>query len=517
MRARPLLRCGLAALVLVLASGALVASSAHAAPDCDGDNPPPVCDPEPPPPPGPVARNLRLYVPGDNDAVPVATAVMNEVLDRVAPANRSVLAGKTVTVHVIPGSWDLTELPRWQDKRGQDIKDDPYERSYDEIRGVAGSNGSSLDAAAGEETLFVPRPINSPVPAEALLGNVLTHELGHLVKAGLTRDQGTRLTDLRIAARQRFKKGETADIIGHGNDLKSFEYTTWNDDEFFAEGTAAWFERNDGGRYLRSWVRDHDPGLYALLDEVYDVPPAPRYCERHRATKVLRAGAGNVSATPGPDVIVGTSGRDVIFAGDGDDLVCAGGGNDAVSGEQGNDRLRGESGPDSMAGGAGDDGLVGAAGEDILLGEAGNDYLIDDIPGNPGQAPEPGDGDDHMEGGPGNDRIYGGTGGDSLTAGTGIDALFGGDGEDHLSVQDGHGDDLVDGEDDFDLCSVDDGDDRYRCALRIITEPSLPPGPPPEIAPDTTTTTRPTTTTTRPATTTTVPPPRPGDPPRHEP
>lgn len=41
-----------------------------------------------------------------------------------------------------------------------------------------------------------------------------------------------------------------------------------------------------------------------------------------------------------------------------------------------------------------------------------------------------------------------------------------------MSVQDGNGGDHVDGEDDIDVCRVDDGDDRYRCALWIDTEPA---------------------------------------------
>ncbi|MGH9224818.1 MAG: DPP IV N-terminal domain-containing protein [Acidimicrobiales bacterium] len=85
-------------------------------------------------------------------------------------------------------------------------------------------------------------------------------------------------------------------------------------------------------------------------------------------------GAGNITGTPGNDVICGSEGSDAIAGGGGNDVILGLGGADRVSGDGGNDRVFGGFGDDQVVGGDGDDIVSGGPGTDSVIGNAGTDH-----------------------------------------------------------------------------------------------------------------------------------------------
>ncbi len=82
-------------------------------------------------------------------------------------------------------------------------------------------------------------------------------------------------------------------------------------------------------------------------------------------------GAGDISGTPGNDVICGSPGHDRIAGLGGNDIISGFGGDDQISGGEGNDTLFGGQGFDSLLGGPGIDFLSAGPDNDRILAEAG--------------------------------------------------------------------------------------------------------------------------------------------------
>lgn len=387
---------------------------------------------------------------GSSAALPSVHLWLNEVLDRVADGNRAELEGRTVRVHVIPRGMNLTEIPLWADKRGQ--------TRWDAMRGVFRScSGSTLDLAVGEELVTALRPTSSPddyeSPTDAELGRTLVHEIGHAVFCGLTPSQDALVEDLRAAAFDRYPTG----VVGIDP-----AYTVSRSTEYFAEGSAAWFQVGVHSSYRRAWLSANDPGLYGLVDAVFAMPSTPRHCDGERATMVLPAGGATVTGpyNGGRDVVVGSSSRDIIDVGTGSDLVCAGGGDDVVTGGTSNDTLYGEAGNDDLQGGNNDDELFGGPGNDTYHGDGHDDWLSD----------SGGGGSDVMWGGSGDDVLAGGDAPDILVDDIGEDELIGGAGADWLLANDSDGvtpdsvyGDLNTLDTDDDACAVDPTDTVVAC------------------------------------------------------
>ncbi|MCV2893760.1 Hint domain-containing protein [Lentibacter sp. XHP0401] len=131
---------------------------------------------------------------------------------------------------------------------------------------------------------------------------------------------------------------------------------------------------------------------------------------------------GGYIADPEGDVIDGLDNA----AGTNDDSVVAGAGDDTVFSYAGNDTIDGGAGNDSLDGGDGDDTLAGDTGNDTLQGWFG---------------------DDALEGGAGDDSLIGWTGDDTIAGGTGADSIEGGDDQDLIILEDGFGNDTIDGGD----------------------------------------------------------------------
>ncbi len=92
-------------------------------------------------------------------------------------------------------------------------------------------------------------------------------------------------------------------------------------------------------------------------------------------------GSGDITGTPGDDVICGSEGPDRISGGGGNDVIYGFGGDDQISGGDGNDRL---------FGGTGNDFITGGTGTDFVSGGPGNDRMVAD----PGERLDPGAGTD---------------------------------------------------------------------------------------------------------------------------
>ncbi|WP_299417045.1 Hint domain-containing protein [uncultured Sulfitobacter sp.] len=155
------------------------------------------------------------------------------------------------------------------------------------------------------------------------------------------------------------------------------------------------------------------------------------------------SGSDNLGGEGGNDTIYGGGGTDGIGGGDGDDLIDGGAGNDGIGGDAGNDTIYGGAGNDGIGGGAGNDLIDGGAGNDGIGGEAGNDTIFG------------GAGDDGMGGGDGDDEVYGGAGNDEISGDAGNDSVYGGTGDDSLSG--GTGDDFIDGGEGSDTITLEDG------------------------------------------------------------
>lgn len=189
----------------------------------------------------------------------------------------------------------------------------------------------------------------------------------------------------------------------------------------------------------------------------------------------VHAGAGDdsVEAGSGDDTVFGWGGADTILGGDGADSLDGDSGSDSLDGGIGNDTLIGDDGNDTLRGGEGDDEIYVSEGANIISGDGGNDIVfagddIDDISGGDGaDTLYGGDGADTIEGdaghdtiggGFGNDILGGGSGNDSISGDSGTDELHGGLGDDTLHA--GLGDDTIFGNEGADQIRGDGGDDQ---------------------------------------------------------
>lgn len=146
---------------------------------------------------------------------------------------------------------------------------------------------------------------------------------------------------------------------------------------------------------------------------------------------VVGACSNRLTATEGPDLLVGTTHGDAVSALGGDDKVATGQGADCLAGDAGRDELDGGTDDDQITGGLGRDRLFGGAGEDIIRGNQDRDH----INGGSGNDRLRGDaGSDFLAGGSNNDTLLGGSGADSLRGETGNDRINGGAGNDSINA-----------------------------------------------------------------------------------
>ena len=96
---------------------------------------------------------------------------------------------------------------------------------------------------------------------------MVLHELAHAYHHRVVKhDQ----PDLK-AAFERAKASGDYDAVLHINGKRQRHYALSNDQEYFAEGSEAFFGTNDFYPFVRAELKEHDPELYALLARLWGV------------------------------------------------------------------------------------------------------------------------------------------------------------------------------------------------------------------------------------------------------
>jgi hypothetical protein len=197
--------------------------------------------------------DLRVVDGGVAAAGPPAEAEMGEVLGAVHGADRSRLAGYSVRLDIIPTGGSLTDLPAFGFLNGRTTFDG---RPYSSLRAVGPTvAATTVTYAVGAEQV-VPGLQSAYGP-----GFAVAHESGHVVRH-LALSSGEDATLRRLYAGRRALGGPWLT-----------DYAGSNDDEYFADATAAYFGHpwsdDTAGRFSRTWLAANDPGLLDLLRQVY--------------------------------------------------------------------------------------------------------------------------------------------------------------------------------------------------------------------------------------------------------
>lgn len=94
---------------------------------------------------------------------------------------------------------------------------------------------------------------------------VILHELAHGYHDQVL---GFDHPDILAAYRQAREAGRYEDVLLYtGRRVKHYGLT--NHKEYFAEGTEAYFYRNDFYPFVRAELKEHDPGLHAVLEKIW--------------------------------------------------------------------------------------------------------------------------------------------------------------------------------------------------------------------------------------------------------
>ncbi|WP_421673392.1 hypothetical protein, partial [Streptomyces albus] len=168
-----------------------------------------------------------------------------------------------------------------------------------------------------EENLLGEQPGDPSFSREEEGHSDLTHELAHAIRHGaLNREQKQLITDVFNAQKEKEERGEAGtwpDGLRHGPLGGYPNYSSWNEDEFFAQLTNVWLgvnggddmhtmlPRNNGAQ----WVRDSLPDMVPLLEWLYGPGAEPGHYEVNRYVEHLPSEvsgqevSGPASALPG--------------------------------------------------------------------------------------------------------------------------------------------------------------------------------------------------------------------------
>ena len=166
-----------------------------------------------------------------------------------------------VSIVIVPAEISMTALPEFAHLQGKKTFDG---RDWSAVRGMGGTatpSGKFSMAVAEESIVPVPNTI-SRYPATY---SVAMHELAHVLEAkGMTKPQQARVKQLYAAHQQRDP--------GDANDTWTDKYGAANEQEYFAQSTNAFFDRNvmDKNHSGRAWLQKNDPDMYAFLVDLYD-------------------------------------------------------------------------------------------------------------------------------------------------------------------------------------------------------------------------------------------------------
>jgi len=191
---------------------------------------------------------FRAAITVSDDAIERAQYIVNQMLSN-ASATRDEMKAIGFKVEIIGKDQVLTDLPDYSNLKGKTTLDG---RDYDKgTRGV----GSKRMCSIGEENLLC---LSGQRYREE---DILVHEFSHSIMAHM--DASTRAM-IDIAYKNAAEKKLYPDGI----------YMMRNSREYWAEGTQAWFDvtlRHDvnGGYNTQEKLREHDPQLASILEQVY--------------------------------------------------------------------------------------------------------------------------------------------------------------------------------------------------------------------------------------------------------
>jgi hypothetical protein len=183
-----------------------------------------------------------------------AQTVARQVANR--PDIQQAMFKQKVTLVIIPADKKMTDLPEFASLRGKQTFDG---RPWDEVRGSGGTRlpDGRLVVGVCEENL-------AKLPTDSYGGNysVAMHELAHsLQNYCLPKPEAQAITQAYEA--RKAAGGPWTEKYGSSNEM-----------EYFAQGTNAWFGRNDPvGQNGAAWVKANDPALAASLQKIYGDPP----------------------------------------------------------------------------------------------------------------------------------------------------------------------------------------------------------------------------------------------------
>jgi Mlc titration factor MtfA (ptsG expression regulator) len=101
---------------------------------------------------------------------------------------------------------------------------------------------------------------------------MVLHELAHGYHDRFI-ERGYRNASIRRALTQAREAG-LYEEVQHISGRMRRHYAATNPMEYFAEGTEAYFGKNDFFPFDREELREYDPGLYRLLEELWEVKAA---------------------------------------------------------------------------------------------------------------------------------------------------------------------------------------------------------------------------------------------------
>ena len=166
-----------------------------------------------------------------------------------------------VSIVIVPAEVSMTALPEFAHLQGKKTFDG---RDWSAVRGMGGTatpSGKFSMAVAEESIVPVPNTI-SRYPATY---SVAMHELAHVLEAkGMTKPQQARVKQLYAAHQQRDP--------GDAKDTWTDKYGAANEQEYFAQSTNAYFDRNVMAKNHsgRAWLQKNDPDMYAFLVDLYE-------------------------------------------------------------------------------------------------------------------------------------------------------------------------------------------------------------------------------------------------------
>ncbi|MHB8875185.1 MAG: hypothetical protein ACYC8T_15975 [Myxococcaceae bacterium] len=212
--------------------------------------------PPPPPPGGQMFGGVVLRGPSASAAAAAEGRRALEMLTR-RPDIQERLRAARVSMVIIPADKKLTDMPEFASLRGRRTFDG---RLWDDVRGVGGTSVKDRSIAFGvaEETLA-----HLPGDTYPRGYNVAVHELAHVIhNTGLPACDKDAIDEAYLA--RKAAGGPWTEAYGSSN---AFEY--------FAQGTNAFFGKNQGmGENGAPWVKQNDPALYRLLERVFGPAPA---------------------------------------------------------------------------------------------------------------------------------------------------------------------------------------------------------------------------------------------------